>query len=105
MTLRHQGHVTFFCPAKGWGFIRPETAGDVFVHYTGIAQAHGYRKLEMNQRVEFEIEETPTGRQAKKVTMLTPLTEDPDLECGCRDCVGQRARKRTREAAATREGT
>src|SRR5438067_1932135 len=74
MTLRHQGHVTFFCPAKGWGFIRPETAGDVFVHYTGIAQAHGYRKLEMNQRVEFEIEETPTGRQAKKVTMLTPLT-------------------------------
>ena len=50
-----QGVVKWFNGEKGFGFIAQDGGGpDVFVHYSAIA-ATGYRSLEENQRVEFEI--------------------------------------------------
>ena len=50
--------VLFFSNKKGFGFLRTlppdEKLGDVFVHQTYIAM-DGYRTLEKNQRVEFEM--------------------------------------------------
>ncbi|MCX5078634.1 cold-shock protein [Streptomyces sp. NBC_00513] len=42
---------------------------DVFVHFAEI-QSNGYRTLEENQRVEFEITQGPKGPQASKVRLL-----------------------------------
>ena len=67
-----QGTVKWFNAEKGFGFITPDDGGpDVFVHYSAI-QAAGYRSLEENQRVEFEVEpgrEGPAGRHGS-----APLT-------------------------------
>lgn len=62
-----QGSVKWFNSEKGYGFIAQDGGGpDVFVHYTAIA-ADGYRSLEENQRVEFEITTGAKGPQAENV--------------------------------------
>jgi cold shock protein len=62
-----QGTVKWFNSEKGFGFIAPDEGGaDVFVHYSAI-QSSGYRALEENQRVEFEITQGQKGPQADSV--------------------------------------
>ena len=62
-----QGVVKWFNSEKGFGFIAQDGGGpDVFVHYSAIA-ASGYRSLEENQRVEFEITQGSKGPQAENV--------------------------------------
>ena len=62
-----QGTVKWFNSDKGFGFIAPDGgADDVFVHYTEI-QGNGYKSLEENQRVEFEIAQGPKGLQAENI--------------------------------------
>ena len=59
-----QGTVKWFNAEKGFGFITPDGGGsDVFAHYTAI-DATGFRTLDENQRVEFEIAQGPKGPQA-----------------------------------------
>ena len=61
------GTVKFFNAEKGYGFIEQEDGlGDLFVHYTEI-QGTGFRTLEDNQRVSFEVSEGPKGPQATHV--------------------------------------
>jgi CspA family cold shock protein len=61
-----QGVVKWFNAEKGFGFIAVEGGADVFVHYSAI-QSDGYRSLEENQRVDFDITQGPTGPQAENV--------------------------------------
>jgi CspA family cold shock protein len=62
-----QGSVKWFNAEKGFGFIAQDGGGpDVFVHYSAI-QADGYRSLEENQRVEFEVTQGQKGPQAEQV--------------------------------------
>ncbi|MBN9327469.1 MAG: cold-shock protein [Cellulomonas sp. 73-145] len=62
------GIVKWFNAEKGFGFIAPEDGGpDVFVHYSAIASS-GYRSLEENQRVSFDVQQGPKGPQASNVT-------------------------------------
>ena len=62
-----QGTVKWFNAEKGFGFIAPEDgSADVFVHYTEI-QGSGFRTLEENQKVEFEVGQSPKGPQATGV--------------------------------------
>jgi CspA family cold shock protein len=62
-----QGTVKWFNAEKGFGFIAQDGGGpDVFVHYSAIA-ADGYRTLEDNQRVEFEVTQGQKGPQADQV--------------------------------------
>lgn len=65
-----QGTVKWFNSEKGFGFIAPDGgAKDVFVHYSEI-QAGGFRSLEENQRVQFEITQGAKGPQAVGVTAV-----------------------------------
>ena len=62
-----QGTVKWFNGEKGFGFIAQDGGGpDVFVHYSAIAGA-GYRSLEENQRVEFDITPGNKGPQAANI--------------------------------------
>lgn len=62
-----QGTVKWFNAEKGFGFIAQDNGeADVFVHYSAI-QIEGYRTLDENQRVEFEITQGPKGPQADQV--------------------------------------
>jgi CspA family cold shock protein len=65
-----QGTVKWFNAEKGFGFISVDGGGaDVFVHFSAI-DAPGYRSLEENQRVEFEVTQGPKGPQADKVRII-----------------------------------
>jgi CspA family cold shock protein len=62
-----QGTVKWFNAEKGFGFITPDGGGpDVFVHHSAI-QTSGYRSLDENQRVTFEITQGAKGPQAEHV--------------------------------------
>jgi CspA family cold shock protein len=61
------GTVKWFNADKGFGFITPDDGGkDVFAHFSAIA-ANGFRSLEENQRVEFEVTQGPKGPQAANI--------------------------------------
>lgn len=65
-----QGTVKWFNAEKGFGFIAQDDGGpDVFVHYSAI-DSSGYRSLEEQQKVEFEVTQGPKGPQADKVRPL-----------------------------------
>ena len=55
------GTVKWFNADKGFGFITPDDGGaDVFAHFSAIATS-GYRSLDENQKVEFEITQGQKG--------------------------------------------
>ena len=64
------GTVKWFNPEKGFGFITPDDgSADVFVHFSAI-QGDGYRNLEENQKVEFDVSQGQKGPQASNVRVV-----------------------------------
>ena len=64
------GTVKWFNADKGFGFITPDDGGaDVFAHFPAI-QTSGYRSLDENQRVEFEVTQGQKGPQAENIRPL-----------------------------------
>ena len=64
------GTVKWFNGEKGFGFISQEDGGpDVFVHFSAITGT-GYRNLDENQKVEFEITQGQKGLQAANVRIV-----------------------------------
>jgi CspA family cold shock protein len=65
-----QGTVKWFNAEKGFGFIAQDDGGaDVFVHFSAI-QSDGYRSLDENQRVEFDVTQGQKGPQAENVKVV-----------------------------------
>jgi CspA family cold shock protein len=60
------GTVKWFNPDKGYGFITQDDGPDVFVHFSAIT-GEGYRNLDENQKVEFDVTQGPKGPQAANV--------------------------------------
>ena len=66
-----KGTVKWFSDQKGFGFITPEDdQTEVFVHFSAI-QGSGFKTLQENDRVEFEVVDGPKGKQAAKVVRLS----------------------------------
>ncbi|OQY09623.1 MAG: cold-shock protein [Fusobacteriia bacterium 4572_132] len=61
------GKVKWFDAKKGFGFIQTEEGNDVFVHFSGIV-TDGFKTLEEDQEVEFEVVDGDKGPQAVNVT-------------------------------------
>ena len=64
------GTVKWFNAEKGFGFIAPDNGGpDVFAHYSAI-DSSGYRSLDENQKVEFDVTQGAKGPQASNIRPL-----------------------------------
>ena len=61
------GTVKWFNDAKGFGFITPDAGGDdLFAHFSEI-KADGFKSLQENQRVSFNVTTGPKGKQAANI--------------------------------------
>ncbi|MCJ8499916.1 cold-shock protein [Desulfatitalea alkaliphila] len=60
------GTVKWFNNKKGYGFINEENGRDIFVHFSSI-QMDGYKTLNEGEPVDFEVEESDRGPEAKNV--------------------------------------
>ncbi len=67
--MKVTGTVKWFNDSKGFGFISREDGPDVFVHHSAI-QGDGFRTLNEDQAVEFEVVKGPKGDQAQNVVKL-----------------------------------
>lgn len=64
------GTVKWFNDAKGFGFITPDNGGeDLFAHFSAI-NASGFKSLQENQRVSFEVTTGPKGKQAANIQII-----------------------------------
>ena len=64
------GTVKWFNADKGFGFISPDEGGaDVFAHFSAFS-ASGFRCLDLNQKVEFDITQGQKGPQAENIRPL-----------------------------------
>ncbi len=68
------GTVKWFNPAKGFGFVEPDTGGkDVYVHIS-VAERSGLGTPREGQRVRFNLERDQRGRLS-----VTSLSDDSDM--------------------------
>jgi len=69
-TFMNTGTVKWFNDAKGFGFITPDDGGeDLFAHFSEI-QSKGFKSLQENQKVSFEVKQGPKGKQASTIQPL-----------------------------------
>jgi cold shock protein len=64
------GVIKWFNDAKGYGFIQRESGEDVFVHFSALPAAGGYRTLSEGQRVQFEVVQERGKERAANVVIL-----------------------------------
>lgn len=65
-----RGTVKWFNDKKGFGFIvDPQTAGDIFVHFSAI-ESKGYRSLKEGEEVEYELAADQKGSRASRVVRV-----------------------------------
>ncbi|NBS64567.1 MAG: cold-shock protein [Betaproteobacteria bacterium] len=64
---RETGIVKWFNESKGFGFIAPDNGGkDLFAHFKEI-EGSGFRTLQENQKVEFEVVQGQKGPAASRI--------------------------------------
>ena len=64
------GTVKWFNDSKGFGFITPDDGSkDLFVHFSAI-QSNGFKTLEENQKVSYDVTSGPKGDQATNIQSM-----------------------------------
>ena len=70
MAQRITGRIKWFNEEKGFGFIEREDGGeDVFLHFSALNQ-QGFKTVQEDQRVEFDVVSGPKGPKAENVDQI-----------------------------------
>lgn len=82
-----EGKCKWFDPEKGFGFIIPNDGGkDIFVHHSAIL-GEGFKTLDQDEKVRYEIMEGKKGPQAANVVRLGGgIKEGKKRYDGKKDC-------------------
>ena len=65
--------VKWFDGKKGYGFIlNPDGGEDIFVHFSAILSDQSFKVLNQDAEVEYELDKTQKGFQAKSVREISP---------------------------------
>lgn len=68
--MAEKGKVKWFSNVKGYGFLRKEgEERDIFVHYS-VIQGEGYKRLNPDEEVEFDVVQGEKGPQAQNVVRM-----------------------------------
>jgi CspA family cold shock protein len=59
------GKVKWYNNILGYGFLTPDEGEDIFVHFSAL---EGIERLEIEDRVQFDVGEGPKGPMAVNVT-------------------------------------
>ena len=93
--MADKGKVKWFSNVKGFGFLRKEgEERDIFVHYS-VIQGDGYKRLNPDEEVEFEIVQGEKGPLAQNVVR----TKKPKEEGAAEGASGKKEGKK-KEASA-----
>ncbi|NMW22160.1 MAG: cold shock domain-containing protein [Chlorobiaceae bacterium] len=66
--------VKWFDGKKGYGFLlNPDGGEDIFVHFSAIQSEQSFKVLNQDSEVDFEVDKTQKGLQAKNVREI-PLS-------------------------------
>ena len=64
--------VKWFDGKKGYGFLlNPEGGEDIFVHFSAIQSEQSFKVLNQDAEVDFELDKTGKGLQAKNVREIS----------------------------------
>ena len=66
-----RGKVKWFDDKRGYGFITGDDGQDVYVHYSAI-EREGYRTLQHNWRVSYDIELSEDNRPEARRVVVEP---------------------------------
>lgn len=61
-----KGKVIKFNKDKGYGFIKAEDGDDIFFHYSALIM-DGYKTIDAEQEVEFDVEQSDRGLRAANI--------------------------------------
>ncbi len=65
--------VKWFDGKKGYGFLlNPEGGEDIFVHFSAIQSDQNFKVLNQDADVDFELDTTQKGLQARNVREISP---------------------------------
>ena len=65
--------VKWFDGKKGYGFLfNPEGGEDIFVHFSAIQSDQNFKVLSQDADVDFELDQTQKGLQARNVREISP---------------------------------
>jgi cold shock protein len=68
--------VKWFDGKKGYGFIlNPEGGEDIFVHFSAILSDQSFKVLNQDSEVEYDLDKTQKGLQAKNVREFAASAE------------------------------
>lgn len=73
-----RGTVKWFNAQKGYGFLVMEDGTDIFLHYSGL-NMEGFKTIDKDEIVEFEVIETEKGKQAVNVTPIITMKMVEDV--------------------------
>jgi cold shock protein len=66
--------VKWFDGKKGYGFIlNPDGGEDIFVHFSAINSEQSFKVLNQDAEVDFELDKTQKGLQAKNVREVSVI--------------------------------
>ena len=76
--MAEKGKVKWFSNVKGFGFLRKEgEEKDIFVHYS-VIQGEGYKRLNPDEEVEFDIVQGEKGPLAQNVIRHKKTPEEKE---------------------------